>query len=92
VGGWIFYIVKRWKTPGKVLGAGQFIEKMAIRLAGLIASMLVGLLTMSAILSGLQGVHRGFIGGLYFVVLLMVCILILELSWKAAKRIFGIQI
>jgi hypothetical protein len=89
--GWFFLLVKKWK---KRKASNVFPkEKMILSLAGFSFAIILCYLTLNwvknILLSGLSGIHAGFVAGVYILALIFICKSLIKIFWKFSKNILS---
>ncbi len=94
VAGWLFYSIKKWKFHKSIPPTKDHKVQIAIRLISFAIGMFIIFMTSDwikhSLLSGLDGIHRGLIAGIYIVLAVYVCIVVTNAFWKLVKFIFRI--
>ena len=88
VSGWLFLLLKNWKKKKSADASPK--EKMIINLTGFTIGIGIGFLTLNwtknTLLSGLSGIHAGFVAGIYILALIFICQSLTKFFWKCSKR------
>jgi hypothetical protein len=86
--GCFFLLVKKWKERKSSDGFPK--EKMILSLTGFSIGISICFLTLSwtkkTLLSGLSGIHAGFVAGMYAFALIFICQLLVKFFWKFSKN------
>jgi hypothetical protein len=88
VSGWLFLLVIKWKKRKSADVSPK--EKIVINLTGFSIGIGICFLTLNwtknTLLSGLSGIHAGFVASMYILALIFICQSLLKFFWKFSKN------